>query len=194
MAGDENGKKLDGHLQIIRMMKKLIADYDPGLDLCFGEYCFSGEGDVSGGVTQSEVLGIFAREGVAQAYYWFFPPVNSSTYFAFKMFRNPDGKHTAFGDTYLPSTVSAPDDISVHAARDSATGRLTFVLVNKRVAKAAKVTIKLSAPVKSQDVTFYQYSGFDRLCIGQLPTQKVVGSAVAVDMPALSVLRFDLAP
>ncbi|MGB8355995.1 MAG: glycoside hydrolase family 44 protein [Chthoniobacteraceae bacterium] len=194
MAGDENGKKLDGHLQIIRMMKKLIADYDPGLDLCFGEYCFSGEGDVSGGVTQSEVLGIFAREGVAQAYYWFFPLVNSSAYFAFKMFRNPDGRHTAFGDTYLPSTVSAPDDISVHAARDSATGRLTFVLVNKRVAKAAKVTIKLSAPVKSQDVTFYQYSGFDRLCIGQLPVQKVVGSAVAVDMPALSVLRFDLAP
>jgi len=194
MAGDENGKKLDGRLQVIRMMKKLIADNDPGLDLCLGEYCFSGEGDVSGGVTQAELLGIFAREGVAQAYYWFFPPVNSSTYFAFKMFRNPDGKHTAFGDTYLPSTVSAPDDISVHAAKDSATGRLTFVLVNKRAAKAAKVTIKLSASVKSQDVVFYQYSGQDRLAIGQLPTQKVAGNSVAVDLPPLSVLRFDLAP
>jgi len=194
MSGDENGKKLDGHLQIINMMKKLIAENDPGLQLCFGEYCFSGEGDVSGGVTQAELLGVFAREGVDQAYYWFFPPVNSSVYFAFKMFRNPDGKHTAFGDTYLPSKVSAPDDISVHTAKDSATGRLTFIVVNKRAGKAAKLSIKLSAPVKSQDVVFYEYSAADRLAIGQLPTRKVVGDTVSVDMQPLSVVRFDLAP
>ena len=89
-------------------MKKWIDECNPGLELSLGEYNFGGERDASGGVAQAELLGIFAREGVAHAYFWFFPEVNSSPYFAFKMFRNPDGRHTAFGDHYLPSRVSAP--------------------------------------------------------------------------------------
>ena len=105
---------------------------------------------------------------------------NSPSYFAFKMFRNPDGQNTAFGDRYLPIKASAPADVSVHAARDSKTGRLTFVLINKRVAKDARVTLKLSKRVPEQEVVFYEYSGADRFAIGQLPPRKLVGDALDV--------------
>jgi hypothetical protein len=78
------------------------------------------------------------------------------------MFRNPDGRHTPFGDRYLPSTVDAPDDVSVHAARDEATGRLTFVLVNKRAAKGARVKLSFNRKVPPQTVVPYEFSASDR--------------------------------
>jgi photosystem II stability/assembly factor-like uncharacterized protein len=188
------GTETDHVLKLIRLMKEWIAECDPGLQLSLGEYNFGGDRDVSGGVAQAELLGVFAREGLDYAFYWFFPAVNGPQYFAYKMFRNPDGLHTAFGDAYLPGTVSAPDDVSVHAARDSATGRLTFVLVNKRAAKPARVALKLSKTVPAQELTAFQYSAADAGAIGRLPSRKVSGDALTVDLPAMSVLRFDLAP
>ena len=90
--------------------------------------------------------------------------------------------------------MSSPDDVSVHAARDAKTNRLTFVLVNKRAGRSAKVTLKLAAPVPPQDVTPYEYGTADRAAIGQLPARRVAGQAIEMDLPAMSVLRFDLKP
>ena len=194
MAGDGNGVKLGGKLQIIRLMKRWVAENNPGMQTSLGEYSFGGEGDVSGGVAQAELLGVFAREGLDHAYFWFFPAVNSSPYFAFKMFRNPDGKHTAFGDRYLSGKVSAPDDVSVHSARDSKSGNLSFILVNKRAAKGAKVSLKLSSPVPEQEATIYEYSAAGRHAIGLLPGRRISGDTIDLDLPPLSVLRFDLKP
>jgi hypothetical protein len=188
--GTETGQVL----KLIRLMKEWIAECNPGLELALGEYNFGGDRDISGGVAQAELLGVFAREGLDYAFHWFFPDMNSPQYFAFKMFRNPDGRHTAFGDVYLSAEVSAPDDVSVHTGRDSATGRLTFVLVNKRAAKSARVTLKLSESVPAQAVTAYEYSATDRGCIGTLPERTVEGDSLTVDLPAMSVLRFDLQP
>ena len=159
-----------------------------------GEYNFGGDQDISGGIAQAEVLGIFAREGLDFGSYWFAPAPNSPSYFAFKMFRNPDGKHTAFGDRCLPVRVDAPTDVSVHAARDSRSGTLTLILINKRVAKDARLSLKLSRPVPEQDVVAYAYSDADRFAIGQLPPRRLGGDTLDIDLPAFSVLRLDLRP
>jgi len=188
--GAETGKVI----RLVRLMKEWIAECNPGMQLAIGEYNFGGERDVSGGVAQAELLGVFAREGVAFAYLWLFPHVNSPQYFAFKMFRNPDGKHTEFGDRYLGVSVSAPDDVSVHAARDSASGRLTFILVNKRAAKGAKVKLNLNRRLPEQKVVLYEYSAADRFCIGRQPERTVGGNAIVVDLPPMSVVRFDAKP
>jgi len=114
---------------------------------------------------------------------------------------SPDGQHTAFAGRYPPVQARAPFDVSVHAARDSRVpgagdgrGRLTFVLVNKRVAKHASVTLKPSKRVPEQEVVFYEYSGADRFAIGQLPARKLGDSLTIIPLPAFSVLRFDLKP
>lgn len=188
--GAETGKVI----QLIRLMKSWVAECNPGMDVALGEYNFGGDSDVSGGVAQAELLGIFGREGLDYAFYWFFPPMNSSPYFAYKMFRNPDGEHTAFGDRYLPSTVGSPEDVSVHAARDSKTGRLTFVLVNKRAAKGARIALRLSKPVPRQPLVIYEYSAADKNSIGGWPEGTAEGDMIRVSLPAMSVLRFDLKP
>ena len=192
MAGDANGAKFGGKLQIIRMFKKWIAEYNPGMTLSIGEYNFGGEKDVSGGVAQAELLGVFAREGVDHAYLWFYPQPNSPIYFAFKMLRNPDGEMTAVGADYLNAKVSAKDDVSVHTYRDAKTKRLSFVLVNKRAAKDARVVLNLSKSVPEQTVEAWEYSGADRLAIGKLPARKVGGKTIEIDLPAMSVVRVDV--
>jgi hypothetical protein len=188
------GTAPDGAIRLIPMMKEWVAECNPGMQTSLGEYNFGGEQDASGGVAQAELFGVFARERVDFAFLWLFPAPNTGHWFAFHLFRNPDGHHTAFGDRYLPAKVSSPDDVSVHAARDGKSGRLTLVLVNKRAAKGARVTIELAAPVPAQDVTPYEYGAVDRTAIGQLPARKVSGRVIDVDLPAMSVLRFDVKP
>ena len=90
--------------------------------------------------------------------------------------------------------LRAPDDVSVHAARDSETGRLSFVLVNKRAAKGARVALELAEPVREQELVVYEYSSADRGAIGRRPSRTVSGRRIALDLPPMSVLRFDLTP
>ena len=188
------GKETGKVIQLIPLMKKWVAECYPGLKTSIGEYNFGGDSDLSGGIAQAELLGIFAREGLDHAYYWLCPAPNSPSYFAYKLYRNPDGEHTAFGDRYLPVGGSAPFDVSVHAARDTATGRITFVLINKRVRKDARLTLTLSKPVPEQDIVVYEFSGRDRFALGQHPARKVSGASIVIDLPAFSALRFDLKP
>lgn len=194
IAGDINGRKMGGKIKLIRMMKEWIAECNPGMEISLGEYNFGGDKDVSGCVAQSELLGVFAREQVGYAFIWLFPYQNSPSYFAWKMFRNPDGKKTAFGDRYLPATVSEPTDISVHSAKDTKTGNLTFVIVNKRAAKDAKLTLKFKKSVPAQDMVVYEYSSVDRFSIAQLPARQIKGDKIELDVPSMTVLRFDLKP
>ena len=79
MLCEETGKVI----QLLRLMRRWMDECYPGLQLAIGEYSFGGEKDVSGGVAQAELRGVFAREGLDYGCYWFFPQVNSSPYFAF---------------------------------------------------------------------------------------------------------------
>lgn len=188
------GSETNHVLRIVPMIKEWIAECNPGMKTCIGEYGVGGGNDASGGVAMAEMLGVWSREGTDLAFMWGGPGANSPTYFAFKMFRNPDGKHTVFGDRYLPANCEAPLDVSVHAAKDSKTGRITFILINKRGAKDAKVTLKLSAALPEQDVDMYEYGTADKAAIGKLPARKVQGDRLEIDLPAMSVLRFDVKP
>jgi photosystem II stability/assembly factor-like uncharacterized protein len=185
-----------GVIALIPLMKKWITMAGLGgqMGISLGEYNFGGEEDASGGVAECELMGIFAREGVDHAYYWLCPAKNSSTFFAWKMYRNPDGKHTAWGDVDLPTTVDHQDDVSVHAARDSASGRVSLILVNKRALKSARVTVKLSKTVAAQSATVWEYGISDTTCIGALPALPITGDTITIDLPAMTVRRLDFKP
>ena len=180
--------------RVIPLLKEWIAESNPGMLTSIGEYASDGGNEISGGVAQAELLGIFAREGLDMAFIWGEPGPNSSVHFGFLITRNPDGKFTPFGDHYLPATVSSPEDVSVHTGRDTATGRLSFILINKRASKDARVTLKLSKPLPAQSITPYEYSSANRRALGQLPALKVSGNQIEVNLPAMSILRLDATP
>ena len=186
--GSETGKVL----RIIPLMRDWVAESNPGMKLAIGEYDFKGQDDASGGVAQAELLGVFARERLDFGFYWFAPNKDTPIYFGFRMFRNPDGKHTAFGDSYLPAVVSAPDDVSVHAAKDSKTGMLTLILINKRGKQPAKVALKFKNALPEQSVPVYEYSDSDAKGIKVLPEVAVKGEQLEIELSPMSVKRIDL--
>lgn len=189
--GDETG----GRLAILPMIKGWIEEGNPGMKLSVGEYEWSGwDGgyDVSGAVAQVEVLRVFAEQGVDMAYYWANPRKNSPVFFAFKMLRNPDGKRTTIGDRFLPAKVSRPDDVQAFVTRSSKEPeRLSFVFLNKRAKKGARVKLKLSAPLPMQTVIPYELSGPSLKAIGELSSRRIAGDEIEIELHPMSVLRFD---
>ncbi|HTO99005.1 MAG TPA: glycoside hydrolase family 44 protein, partial [Myxococcales bacterium] len=77
---------------LIPRLKRWIAEYAPGMSLSIGEYNFGAETHMSGGLALAEALGRFGEQGLDSAYYWTVPPKGSPAFWAFRAFRNYDGK------------------------------------------------------------------------------------------------------
>lgn len=199
--GAQTGKVL----RIIPLMKEWIAECYPGTKTAIGEYDFGGGQDASGGVAQAELLGVFAREGLDFGYYWFAPDAKSSIHLGFCLYRNPDGDPAGapadsaakpgrpVGDQYLPSTCSAPEDVSVHAIKDGASGKVSLILINKRGRKPAHLIISLKQPLPKQQAHAWRLDDVDAKALK--PSELALGGErLEFDLPPISATRVDLAP
>ena len=128
-------------VRLIPRMKEWIQQNYPGLGLSIGEYNFGGEQHMSGGLALAEVLGRFGTEGVDYAFYWSAPPKNSPAYWAFRAFRNFDGK----GGQFLSRSVDTrmDSDVSLFASRDASGKHLVLIALNLDPAKTAVAGISL---------------------------------------------------
>jgi hypothetical protein len=108
---------IDEKIQLIPRLKEIIARNYPGRRISIGEWNFGGEGHISGGLATAEALGRYAESGIYSAYYWTAPKKGTPAYWAFRAFRNFDGKGGTFLDNFLPS--SAPEGVSVFASRST---------------------------------------------------------------------------
>ncbi len=128
-------------VRLLPLLKRWIAEGYPGTRIGITEWNFGGDGDISGGLAVAETLGVFGREDVYLANYWAFPPKSSPAYLAFKLFRNPDGRGSGFGDTSCRAASDKPELVSSYAATDSKTGALTLMLINKMPGTTALVPL-----------------------------------------------------
>jgi len=125
-------KKIREPIDLIPRLQKKIADNYPGTKLSISEYNYGGLGDISGGIAEADVLGIFGRTGVFSANEW--PTLASEPYIAagFEMFRNFDGRNSTFGDTSISATTDNVPDTSVYASLDSSNpSRTVLIAINK---------------------------------------------------------------
>jgi hypothetical protein len=113
-------------------------------------------------------------------------------YFAFKMYRNPDGKRTAVGDRFIAGEVSDFDSVSVYAFKDTQKKVASFMIMNKRAKKGVKVALALGAPVPAQKAKRYEYSRANPKAIGELPPLDVAGQSINVSIAPMSILRVDV--
>jgi len=136
-----------------RLQAKIDAHY-PGTKLSISEYNYGAGGDISGGIAQADVLGVFGREGLFAASMW---PMSSSTtyiYAGFAMYRNYDGNGATFGDTSIAATTSAVDKTSVYASVSSQDpANIVVVAINKLTKpQVAGITLNHTAQLTAADV------------------------------------------
>lgn len=144
-------------VQLVPRLKQWIAQDYPGTKLAITEYSWGGSKDPSGGVAEAEALGIFGREGVDLASYWYDPDPASSVGRAIRMYRNYDGKGGTFGDLSV-GAASNQRGVMAFAARQSSRKELDLMLVNESPNQVATVHLKTGVP-GSPGVTAYQASG-----------------------------------
>ena len=149
---------IDEPIELLPRLRKWIDDNYPGTGMSIGEWNFGAESHMSGGLATAEALGRFGTAGVTSAFYWTYPPDNTPTYWAFRAFRNYDGKGGRFGDTSVKAEGTWPSGpTSLFASVDGA-GRMTAVALNLSGSAAAVSELTLRGCAGST-VTQHSYDG-----------------------------------
>ena len=191
-----NEEWIKGEIAYVPLMRKWMKETGWNPEIAIGEYdhLSGGDGgrDISAVVAQAENFAAWARAGVTYAFYWAQPKKHTPAYFAWKMFRNPDGKHTAVGDRFIAADVSKFSNVSVYVFKDPKKKIASFILLNKKAARDAVITIDLKGSVPDQQASAWEFSRANMKAIGELPPFKVGGSSMTVKLPAMSVLRIDV--
>lgn len=185
----------NGNIAYVPLMRRWMKEAGWDVPIAIGEYDHAGpEGgfEISAAVAQAESFTAFARANVAYAMYWADPRKNGPAYFAFKMFRNPDGKRSAVGDQFILGEVSDKDSVGVYVFKDDKTKVASFLVINKRASKGAKVAIDLGMAIPAQSAKRYEYSNANQKAIGELPPLDVSGQSLNVEAPPMSILRIDV--
>jgi hypothetical protein len=143
-----------GPIRLLPRLREKIEKNYPGTRLAITEYYYGGGDDISGGLAQADVLGIFGREGLFAAALWHIGRTDDRfIYAAFAMYRNCDGKGGGFGDTGLGAESSDVEQTSIYASLN-AQRRLVLVAINKST-KAIPVQIRLrNCPKIAQAAVF----------------------------------------
>jgi hypothetical protein len=130
-------------IALIPRLKKWVADNYPGRQISIGEWSFGADEHISGGIATVEALGRFGQQGLAAAFYWNGPKQGTATFWAFRAYRNFDGKGARFLDVSLPTREA--DKVSLFASRDDSGSHIVAILVNRDPAFAVNARIELAA-------------------------------------------------
>ena len=128
-------------LRLIPRMKAWISENYPGVKTSLGEWSFGAPDDISGGVATAEALGRFGQQGLDSAFHWGLLKEGTPDYWAFRAFRNFDGKGARFADVSMATKELA--QVSLFASRDDGMTRLVLVLVNRDLTTRVAAKIEL---------------------------------------------------
>ena len=177
-------------IRLIPRLKELIAENYPGRGISFGEWNFGAEGHIVGALALAEVLGRFAQGGITSAYYWTAPKKDSPAYWAFRAYRNFDGRGGRFLDRFVEST--APDGASLFVSRDEGGTHVVAILINFSNDHGLKAKIDLASCGSVASRRSFIYAGYPG-GFGEPKTQPGGGSVIEETVPPYSITVLDLA-
>ena len=183
-----------GPIALLPRLRRMIARHYPGTKVAITEYYYGRSGDISGGLAQADVLGIFGREGVfaatlwPQANVWFWKGVGADAYKyafgAFRLFRDYDGAGGAFGETGLRAASSDASKASIYASR-RADGRIVLVVINKTNAPL-RADIPMTTGPQPTSAEVYTMRDGAPVPLRAADVAVTAGHALAFAMPAYS--------
>ena len=182
-------------LPLLPRLQSAISTRYPGTKLSVSEYCYGGCGDISGGLAQADVLGIFGKTGVYNADWWDDCGAGSRSYIspAFRLYTNYDGLNAHFGNTSVAATTADATTTSVYAAiQGSSANVLTLVVLNKS-GQPVQGTFALSGGTPYATARAW---GFDQtspaLLARPAPVLNAGGTGFSYTVPALSATSIEL--
>jgi hypothetical protein len=161
-------------------MRAIVNMIYPNTPLSVTEWsaAFAGESDFSTAIADADAYGILGRERAYLASRWVAPLPANPNYFALKLYRNYDGRHSAFASTSVSAANTGdPDLFSSYAALSSSGKILTAMVLNKDPNNTAQVTFATNG-FTPKNVTTYTLSSTN-------PT-RIVASSTQAWSPAMN--------
>jgi hypothetical protein len=180
-------------IQLIPRMKRWVAANYPGTKSAITEYNFGALDHINGALTQADVLGVFGREGLDLATLWASPAPADPGAFAFRMYRNYDGRGAHFGETSVLASSSDQGKLSVYAAQRARDGSLTLMVVNK-TAQPLTSPLAVRRFAASGVVQRWTYSAARPRAIVRGSNLTLRSGSVSATYPASSVTLLVLPP
>lgn len=177
-------------IRLIPRMHDWVDQYDPGVGISIGEWNFGGEGHMSGALATAEALGRFGQFGLTSAFYWTYPAENSPTMWAFRAYRNFDGKGGHFLDWSQPA-AGAPD-VSIFASRDETGSHLVAIVLNESRKDAVAAQIDVGSCGNVGTSQGYSYTGSSHGFLVPPPSGPPAGGKLSQVLPPYSITVLDL--
>jgi len=143
-------------VNLIPRLKQWVQTHYPGRGISLGEWSFCAEGDISGGLAIAEALGRFGQQGLTAAFHWGNIAADTPAFWAFRAFRNFDGKGARFLDRSLPAVGT--ENVSLFASRDEAGSKLVAIVVNRDPEFAADVEIDIASCGGARSQRLFAYA------------------------------------
>ncbi|MEU9836465.1 glycoside hydrolase family 44 protein [Streptosporangium sp. NPDC048047] len=173
-------------VRMIPRMRELVAQHYPGTKVAMTEYSWGAYGHINGALAEADVLGIFGREKLDLAALWTAPKGTDPVAYAFRMYRNYDGKGGAFGETAVSATSADQGKLAVYAAERASDKALTLVVVNK-TGEDLTSDIALKGRTGSSTAQTYRYSAANLTAIQRAADQQVGANGFTGTFPANSI-------
>lgn len=167
----------NGPMMLIPRFKSWAKKYYPGTKVSLSEFSMTLDGTQNpGGVptiydalTQADTLGIFGREGLDFADEWYVPNPTDPVAYAYRIYRNYDGKGGQYGDTWVDSTSQDQTQLVVYGAQRSKDRALTLVVINKTGNPIKGVLHVENFQTTSDWAEIYSYTGSNLTSIVRQP-------------------------
>ena len=171
-----------------RMKKWANANY-PGIQTGITEYSWSADDNIGGAIAQADALGIMGREGLDIATRWVAPIPGTVTFKACQLFRNYDGKNSAFGDSSVQTTAPNPDVLSAFGALRQGDGALTALVIHKELHQIAPLRLHIAhGSSTAKSAQHFQLGAENTL--KRLPDVPIKNGLIAVDLAPQSINLF----
>ena len=178
---------------MIPRMRQWVTNNYPGTRLAIGEYNWGGLEHINGALSQADVLGIFGREGLDLATLWAPPTPDQPGAFAFRMFRNFDGKGGSFGNISVQALSTDQEKLSTYAALSSSNDSLSVVVINKAFVPLTS-TLTVANFGNFGGAWVYRYSDADLTGIQALGFQNSTVNTLQLLYPANSITVLMIQP
>ncbi|MCC5635018.1 glycoside hydrolase family 44 protein [Nostoc sp. CHAB 5844] len=179
----ENGNTA---VQLIPRMRNWVNQHYPGLKLAISEYNWGALDTMNGALAQADVLGIFGRENLGLATLWEPPTADQPGAFAFRMYRNYDGKGSKFGDTSIFASSTNQGQLAIYAAQRSQDSVLTLMIINKSNT-GLSAEINLGSFKAGKNAQYYRYSPANLRSIVKQANLSISNSAINSKFAAQSI-------
>jgi hypothetical protein len=189
----ENSWVQQYYSQFLPWIPNIQASIDahfPGTKLSFTEYNYGGESDISGGIAQADVLGIYGKFGVYLGCVWILhdPPAPVYTAAAFNLYLNYDGDGGKFGATAVSATDSDTVNTSAYASVDAG-GALHVVVLNKSFTQAADLNFQIAGSTSYASAAVYAFDSSSAAVTSRAPAT-VANNQLTYSLPPLTAAHF----